>query len=86
MTHMHSVGKCNGNETLEMLPHSTRKCKYRIERTQTVLVCVPPGFVGYMFEEFQLHFGISRPPHLSRLGGTKTTPKYLHMYEKTTHI
>ena len=52
-----------------------------------MLVCVPPGFVGYMFEEFQLHFGISRPPHLSRLGGAKTNPKYLHRYEKrATHI
>ena len=29
---MQSVGKCNGNETLEMLPHSTRKCNKPLSR------------------------------------------------------
>lgn len=31
-THMQSVGKCNGKETLEMLPHSTRKCNKLLSR------------------------------------------------------
>ena len=31
-THMQPVGKCSGNETLEMLPHSTRKCNKLLSR------------------------------------------------------
>ena len=31
-THMQSVGKCSGTETLEMLPHSTLKCNKLLSR------------------------------------------------------
>ena len=61
MTHTHDqpVGKCNGNETLEMLPHSTLQTRNSTEKTKLVPSCITTQFAS------SLHGTVNKRFHTS---------------------